>query len=257
MKNKFIGRKSEQEILQSALSSDDAEMISIIGRRRVGKTFLVDSVYGGRINFEISGIQNAEGNEQLRNFAQRIKEFFPRAVLVQTPKDWLEAFFLLIEYLKQEKQKQKLVVFLDEVPWLATHKSGFLRGLSYFWNSWAVKQNIVVVLCGSAASWMIRKILKDRGGLHNRVTKRIRLKPFNLAETEDFLLSRGISFNRYQLVQLYMAMGGIPHYLKEIKQGQSAVQNINRICFGEISKIENSLPAVYRINNKTITDKQI
>lgn len=253
MKNIFIGRKSEQEILQSALSSDEAEMISIIGRRRVGKTFLVNSVYNRRINFEISGIQNAEGNEQLRNFAQRIKEFFPKAVIVQPPKDWLEAFFLLIEYLKQEKQKQKLVVFFDEVPWLATHKSGFLRGLSYFWNSWAVKQNIVVVLCGSAASWMIRKILKDRGGLHNRVTKRIRLKPFNLAETEEFLVSRGISFNRYQLVQLYMAMGGIPHYLKEVKQGQSAVQNINRICFGEdgllLDEFQSLYPALFDHSN--------
>lgn len=242
---KIIGREKEQEILTTALKSNEAEMISIIGRRRVGKTFLVNKVYENRIDFEISGIQKAGIDEQLRVFAARLREHFPTAVMVEPPKDWLDAFFILIEYLKQKDQKEKLVVFLDEVPWLATHKSGFLRALSYFWNSWAVKQNIVVVLCGSAASWMIRKVLRDKGGLHNRVTKRIRLNPFTLFESEAYLESRNVFLNRYQLVQLYMAIGGIPHYLKEVKDGLGVVQNINEICFGENGLLNDEFLSLY------------
>ncbi len=241
----LIGRQSEKKVLENALKSAEAEMISVIGRRRVGKTFLIHNVYAGRIDFEVSGIQNAEGDEQLRNFAGSLKEFFPEVVILRPPKDWLDAFMLLIEHLKQKNKKEKLVVFLDEIPWLSTHKSGFLRGLSYFWNSWAVRQQIVVVLCGSSASWMIRKILRSHGGLHNRVTKRIRLKPFDLQETAWYLQSRNIHFDPYQLTQLYMALGGIPHYLKEIEPGQSVVQNINQICFNENGLLYDEFVSLY------------
>ena len=229
----LTGRKEEQQILKRALQSEEAEFISVIGRRRVGKTFLVRTVYADRIVFELSGLQGVSGKEQLRNFAQQLKKASNSKLSVQPPKDWLDAFFLLTEFLDHTDQKKKMVVFFDEVPWMATHKSGFLKGLSYFWNSWAVKKNIVVVICGSSASWMIQKILRNKGGLHNRVTKRIRLHPFNLAETEAFLQSKGIYFEHYQLLQLYMVMGGIPHYLKELEGGKSAAQNIDKICFGE------------------------
>lgn len=245
MNTTFIGRKAETTVLQKALVSSEAEMISIIGRRRVGKTFLVRQVYEGQIDFEISGVQNAQGTEQLRNFAVRIRDYFPESIVMQPPKDWFDAFVMLMEHLKRKKKKGKLVVFLDEVPWLATHKSGFLRGLEFFWNSWAEKQDIVVVLCGSAASWMIKKILRSKGGLHNRVTKRIRLQPFNLAETEEYLLSRNVFFDRYQLLQIYMAMGGIPHYLKEIETGKSAVQNINQICFEQDGLLHDEFLSLY------------
>ncbi|MFZ4477571.1 MAG: AAA family ATPase [Saprospiraceae bacterium] len=124
-----------------------------------------------------------------------------------------------------------MVIFFDELPWLATRRSDFLKGLSFFWNSWASQKNIVVVICGSSASWMIQKVMEHRGGLHNRLTKRIHLMPFNLCETEAFLKSLNLKFDRYQIVQLYMAMGGIPHYLNEIEGGLSAAQNIERICF--------------------------
>ena len=161
------------------------------------------------------------------------------------PKDWLEAFYLLAKFLETKKKKRKMVIFLDELPWLSTPKSGFLKGLSYFWNSWAVKQNIVVVICGSAASWMIQKVVNHTGGLHNRITKRIHLFPFTLLETEQYLFNRNIRFDRYQLIQIYMAMGGIPHYLKEIKRGESAVQNINNICFSITGLLRNEFSRLY------------
>jgi AAA+ ATPase superfamily predicted ATPase len=245
MATSFIGRQAEIKILQHALKSDESEMLSIIGRRRVGKTFLVRRIYEDEIDFEISGIQHAQGNEQLRNFYQRLLEFFPDSTVKEAPKDWLDAFFMLTAHLEKKKKKGKWVVFFDEVPWLATHKSGFLRGLSYFWNSWAVRKQVVVVLCGSAASWMINKILRNKGGLHNRVTRRIRLKPFSLLETQAYLESRSVFLDPYQLLQVYMSMGGIPHYLKEVQHGRSAAQNISRICFEEDGLLRDEFQSLY------------
>lgn len=185
MKSLLTGREKEIETLKKALVSKESEMVSVIGRRRVGKTFLIQSVYEKQIAFEISGLQYAEKRDQLRNFRQRLRVAFPQ----------LDA---------TEENGTKCVIFFDEVLWLATHKAKFLMGLSYFWNSWAVQRNVVVVICGSAASWMIRKVLRDKGGLHNRVTRRIRLNPFNLADTEAYLKARHVNMNRRQLMLLYM-----------------------------------------------------
>ena len=241
----LIGRKEEKEILLDALSSAEAEMIAVIGRRRVGKTFLVRTTYQDKIVFEVTGLQDASKKEQLENFVLQLAEASGATLPIRPPSSWLEAFALLITYLKTLERKEKPVVFLDELPWLATHKSGFLNGLSYFWNSWAVKQNIVVVVCGSAASWMIRKVVNNRGGLYNRITKRIFLEPFTLAETKMYLQSRNILFNNHQIVQLYMAMGGVPHYLKEIKGGRSATQNINQICFSKTGILKSEFLRLY------------
>lgn len=152
---------------------------------------------------------------------------------------------MLIRLLRQQKTTEKRVIFFDEVPWMATHKSGFLKGLSHFWNSWAVRNQVVVVLCGSAASWMINKVLRNKGGLHNRVTRRIRLRPFSLAETKTYLEQRSVYLDHYQLLQIYMVMGGIPHYLKELKAGRSATQNINRICFSEEGLLRDEFQSLY------------
>ncbi|HHM20874.1 MAG TPA: ATP-binding protein [Bacteroidetes bacterium] len=241
----LTGRKEEQEILEKALASEEAEMVSITGRRRVGKTFLVNTVYKGKIAFEMTGIQSASQSEQLRNFANQLRIFSASPIMVPPPKDWLDAFFMLIDFLETVDLKKKPVVFFDEVPWIATARSGFLKGLSYFWNSWAVRKKMVVVICGSAASWMIRKILLDKGGLHNRVTRRIRLHPFNLAETRDYLARKGIRPDIYQLLQLYMAVGGIPHYLKEIEGGKSATQNIDNLCFSSTGLLRDEFANLY------------
>ena len=152
----LIGRQEEQEILRKALASTEAEMVAIIGRRRVGKTYLVEQVYQDRIFFQITGLQKQSMQKQLRNFQDQLSEFAQSSLPIQLPKDWLEAFQLLRTYLKTKVGKQKIVLFFDELPWLATHKSGFLSAFGYFWNTWAVKQNLVLVICGSAASWMIK-----------------------------------------------------------------------------------------------------
>ena len=161
----------------------------------------------------------------------QLAKYFPKFSVSNKPTSWLEAFFILSQAIEKEGFREKKAVFFDELPWLGTKRSDFLKGLSWFWNSWATKQAIVVVICGSAASWMIGKIINDRGGLHNRVTKLVYLYPFTLGETEKFLLTRQIKLNRYQIVQIYMTMGGIPMYLDQLKTGLSAVQNIQNVCF--------------------------
>ncbi len=245
MKNTFTGRDKEIEVLQKALQSNEAEMVSVIGRRRIGKTFLIKHVYKDNIVFELTGTRNAPMNEQLQNFMFSLQLVTGNSIIGKPPGNWMEAFFILINYLKDRSSDQKPVIFLDELPWLSTHRSGFLRGLSFFWNSWAVNQNIVVVICGSAASWMIQKVVNDKGGLHNRITKRIFLQPFTLSETEEYLQSRNITLNRYHLIQLYMAMGGIPHYLKEIEKGKSATQIIEATCFSNTGLLKDEFSNLY------------
>ena len=245
MLSPLVGRTEEKKNLTEALHSTKPEMISLIGRRRVGKTFLVRSVYGEKIDFEITGIQYASRQEQLQNFTIKLSEYFPRDIPISPPKNWIEAFHFLSKLLEKKKKKGKLIVFLDELPWLSTHKSGFLKGLSFFWNSWAINQSIVVVICGSAASWMIRKVVHHKGGLHNRITRRIALKPFSLSETEAFLQSKNLNFDRYQILHLYMALGGVPLYLDEVKGGMSAAQNINNICFRDSGLLVDEFPKLY------------
>jgi uncharacterized protein len=243
--NEFIGREQEKATLQKALQSNESEMIAVIGRRRVGKTFLIRTVFEPHIRFELTGQQNATLKRQLNNFAFQMGEFFGENAPDKTPNDWQEAFQQLIICLKKLPLQEKTVLFFDELPWLSMRKSGFLEGLDFFWNSWAVKKNIVVVICGSAASWMIRKVVYHKGGLHNRITKQIHLQPFNLYETEQFIKSKNVQLDRYQILQIYMAMGGIPHYLKELENGKSAVQNIERLCFLNTGLLSDEFQKLY------------
>jgi uncharacterized protein len=245
MATPIIGRKKEILVLEEALSSNEAEMVAVLGRRRIGKTFLVSTTYQKRIVFELSGAQGATVPQQLKNFRDELADFYGTKLPIEIPNDWLDAFQQLKQYLKSLDSDEKKVIFFDEVPWLSGHKSGFLEALGYFWNSWASRQNLVVVICGSAASWMIRRIVHDKGGLHNRITKRINLQPFTLLETELYLQSKDIYYDRFQVVQLYMALGGVPQYLKAIKSGRSAAQNIDAICFSEGSLLQDEFSKLY------------
>ena len=233
----IIGRIEEQNVLQSALKSPDPEFIAVYGRRRVGKTFLVSNFFKNHIRFEITGIHNADKREQLENFSIALGKAVGLGIRPQQPSSWFEAFRQLEQYLSSlpsGKKGNKKVVFIDELPWLNTPKSGFLSALEHFWNSWGAKQkDFILIVCGSAASWMIQNVVKSKGGLHNRITRRIRLLPFTLRETELFLKSRGIKLTGFQITELYMAIGGIPHYLKQVEKGLSANQIIDRLCFSK------------------------
>lgn len=227
----MVGRQTEIEILKKGFESSKPELIAVLGRRRVGKTYLVRTVFEGKIDFEIVGLKDGSKEQQLRNFGYSLK-FAKKSDTLTVAIDWLEAFYQLTEYLESlGEPDRKKVVFIDELPWIATAKSDFLTGFGYFWNSYVSKKNVLVIICGSATAWMINKIINNKGSLHNRVTRRIHLFPFTLTETEAYFQSRNITFDRYQLLLLYMAMGGIPHYLDMVERGKSAVQNIDDICF--------------------------
>lgn len=243
----IIGREEEKKILTAALQSRDAELIAVYGRRRIGKTFLIRNHYHKYIVFELTGIHEASMKDQLRNFSLALQESMGIPVAPAPPDNWIKAFRQLSDHLKTKEGKEPIVVLFDELPWLCTPKSGFLQAFGHWWNTWASRNRFVkVVICGSAASWIIRNIINDRGGLHNRVTQRIRLLPFTLAETERFLLHHGVKLDRYQVLQLYMGMGGIPQYLKQVQKGESASQIIDKLCFTKNGMLKTEFDDLYQ-----------
>lgn len=242
----IIGREAEKTILNERYNSQKSEFIAITGRRRVGKTYLVNAHFEKVTSFHFSGVLNATLKQQLQGFHFQYSQFFKSKNSENIPSNWMEAFIRLSQQLDRSRKKSKRVIFIDELPWLDTHKSSFLGALEWFWNSWAINNNVLLIVCGSATSWMINKIVNNKGGLHNRLTKRIHLLPFTLKETTDFLQHKKINLSNYQVTQLYMAMGGIPHYLNEIKPGESAMQTIDRVCFQKEGLLFNEFDNLYR-----------
>lgn len=226
----FVGRKNELAILRQAKDSEKSEFIAVYGRRRVGKTFLVREAFNQDFTFYMTGVSHANLHQQLENFNRALRKYAPDDEH-KIPENWFSAFEQL-EKLSTRKQTPRKVIFLDELPWLDTAQSGFLQALDYFWNSFAsARKDIILIVCGSAASWMINALIHNKGGLHNRITHRIRLEPFSLGECEEYFKMRAGAYTKYQLVQFYMVMGGIPFYMDHINTSMSAAQNINRLCF--------------------------
>jgi uncharacterized protein len=241
----MIGRDEEIQALNNLLDSKEAELVSVLGRRRVGKTYLIREVYKKNIVFEFVGIQNGTKQEQLQAFTFSLQQYFGKTAVPKKLTSWLKAFQQLIEILTDHKSKQKQVIFIDELPWIAGIKPEFLKAFGFFWNSWASKNNIVVAICGSAASWMIKQVINNKGGLHNRVTKQIYLQPFTCSETKAYLLQRKLKFTDEQITEIYMTLGGIPFYLKQIEKGNSVAQVINKICFETKAPLKNEFNNLY------------
>jgi AAA+ ATPase superfamily predicted ATPase len=261
---RIINREHEQEILKKRLSSNMAEFIAVYGRRRVGKTYLINNFFQKKgIYFEVTGLNLLEESEeaidskktdtnmkrQLEIFTKKISDTFYYGAALVAPVNWVNAFEMLKKAIIDNKIKKKLILFLDEIPWLAGKRTDFIAGIDRFWNTWASRQkNIKLIISGSAASWVINNIVDSKGGLHNRVTQTIRLLPFTLAETKRYLRYNGIKLNNKQITDIYMVTGGIPFYLNAIDNGLSAAQNINKMCFskdgvlvGEFNKLFKSL----------------
>ncbi len=232
----MIGRQEEVRILQEKYAGTEAEFIAIYGRRRVGKTYLVDETFKGQITFRHTGLSPAEFRgknlmkAQLDHFYQSLQ--LCGAAPDHRPKDWLEAFFMLEMWLQARSELGRQLIFLDELPWMDTPKSGFLTGLEAFWNGWACyHHNVMLIVCGSASSWILDRLINNHGGLYGRVTYQIKLSPFSLQECEEFLLSKNVRYSRYDIVQSYMLLGGIPYYLGYLKGELSLAQNIDRLFF--------------------------
>jgi len=232
----IIGRKQEQQELLEAFSSKNAEFVVVYGRRRVGKTFLIEEFFKKQkcTYFNVIGVQEGLLKEQLEEFAKAIGKTFYKGASIAASSTWMHAFEELTKAIEGLPKNNKVVLFFDELPWMVTRRSRMLQALDYYWNRhWSKYQNLKLVVCGSSASWIIKNIIHHRGGLHNRYTRSILLKPFSLFETKAFLQNKEIKLNDRQILQLYMVLGGIPHYLAQVKRGLSAAQNINYLCFRE------------------------
>lgn len=248
MTNKIIGREKEIALLDKAMTSERAEFLAIYGRRRVGKTFLIYEHLKDEIVFSVSGVFERPMKVQLGNFFSEYIRYTDGKQQTTPPKNWSEAFSYLTDYLYKlgTASSQKVVVFIDEMPWLDTPRSGFVSALEYFWNQHGSKMNhLVLIACGSTASWMKKKLLKSKQGLYNRITRRIQLEPFNLKQTATFCQEKRLKFSQYQIVQLYMVMGGIPFYLNELSNGKSVAQLVNEICFSKTGLLADEYEQLY------------
>lgn len=231
----LIGRRPEIALLNDFFNSDRAEFLAIYGRRRIGKTFLIKQTFATRdcVFFSVTGMKDGTKETQLNLFIKEIGRTFYQGVEIKEQTDWVSAFDVLSDAIEKIVPKnKKIILFFDEFPWMATHKSGLLQALEHRWNhSWSNDQRIKLIICGSSASWIINKIINNKGGLHNRITRKIHLKPFTLSEASDFLEKLNVHLNQKQITELYMTTGGVPYYLLPVEKNKSSTQLIDQLAF--------------------------
>jgi AAA+ ATPase superfamily predicted ATPase len=241
---KIIGRTREKKLLEEYRRSKVPEFVAVYGRRRVGKTFLINEFYGEDFAFSVTALSNEGKAAQLRNFHAALQKYGDAG---PAPQNWYDAFERLIALLERVRRPGKKIVFFDELPWFDTRKAGFVSALEHFWNGWAASRpDILLIACGSATSWMIRKLIRNTGGLHNRVTRRMRISPFTLGETEKFLLYKDILWERHEIALAYMVFGGIPFYLNQFERGLSLAQNVDLLCFSQDAPMRDEFDILFR-----------
>ena len=228
----IIGREKEKAELLKCMDSDKSEFVVVYGRRRIGKTHLVNCVLGNHFFFNYTGVQNITKQQQLSLFSKSLSRQFPEHADSSNVKTWFDAFDELAKVIEKSEITEKKVIFIDEMPWIDNAKSGFVSALEYFWNGWAaLRKDIVLIACGSATSWIVDKLLHNKGGLFNRTTRHIYLRPFTLFEVEKFLDYYNFGWDRYQIAQCYMILGGVPFYLTLLDSSMSLAQNIDMLFF--------------------------
>jgi len=241
---KLIGRQTELQALKRSIESDKAEFIAVYGRRRIGKTYLIKNALRDRFDFYTTGIYNGTKSEQLRFFNKQLCECSGMAYPMVS--NWFDAFDQLKQYLSGLK-RDRMIVFIDELPWMDTPRSGFLKAFEVFWNGWGSDcSRLKLIICGSATTWVMSKLFGARGGLYNRVTARIKLLPFSLRECREFLRYKGVAWSNYQIAEAYMIFGGIPFYLEMIRSGQSLSQAVDELVFSENGALRGEFPFLFR-----------
>ena len=246
----MIGRKKEIAELNNLYASQKAELVAIYGRRRIGKTYLVDETFKGRITFRHAGLSPVEENKSGMLKVQ-LEHFYYSLLLhgmkkCKKPESWLEAFYMFEKFLEEIDDGSRQLIFLDELPWLDTPRSGFMTAFEGFWNTWGChRDNLMVVVCGSANSWVLDKLINNHGGLYNRVTYEIKLAPFTLNECEKFFENKNIRLSKYDIAQSYMILGGIPYYMGYFQSGKSLAQNIDTLFFSKQGKLKDEYDRLF------------
>ncbi|MDR0843169.1 MAG: ATP-binding protein, partial [Acidobacteriota bacterium] len=250
----IIGRAAEIRELLEYRDSGKPEFVVVYGRRRVGKTFLIRKAFEDNFDFHFTGIAHSSTSETLAEFGKALRRHGDTGE--SAPLDWFEAFDRLRDLIEALRGAGRKIIFLDELPWMAAHKSGFIRALEHFWNGWAsTRDDILLVVCGSATTWIADNILKNHGGLYGRVTQQLYLRPFTLAECEAYYRAAGLIMSRYQIVESYMIFGGIPYYLSLMRKGSFSA-NVDRLCFAPngplVNEHENLYASVFQNAGKYI-----
>lgn len=243
--NRIVGREHEQQIIMNSFNSDKAELIAVYGRRRVGKTYLIRRMFNDNFAFSFTGMYEVTRAVNLEQFRICLEKFSHRSVAKL--KDWFCAFDALRQYLGTLEQK-RIVVFLDELPWMDTPKSNFIAAFSYFWNSWgATVDSLKLIICGSATTWMLSNIIGDKGGMYGRVSRPVYLAPFSLGETELFMREiKGMELSRRQVLDIYMSLGGIPYYLDMIEKGMPLDKCIDNLFFTQGAPLKTEFDFLFR-----------
>ncbi|MBO7652639.1 MAG: AAA family ATPase [Bacteroidales bacterium] len=246
----IIGRKAEIEELNTLYHSKKAEFVAVYGRRRVGKTYLIKELFRDKMAFYHTGMSpiDSAGNnllqDQLKSFHNSLLRYGMEDE--KQPETWLDAFFLPEKLLENKDDGSRQVVFIDELPWMDTPRSGFLSAFEHFWNGWGSgRNNLMLIVCGSAASWIENNLINNHGGLYDRLTYEIKISPFNLGECEEFFKAANIKLSRYDIVQAYMAVGGIPYYLGFFRKGLSLGQNIDQLFFSKTAKLKKEFERLF------------
>lgn len=237
----MVGRKEEIKTLDEVMGRKEGQLVAVYGRRRIGKTYLIRQYFGNRFTFYHTGEANVGFRDQLLGFRDSLKDY---GHACPVPHNWREAFRELRTLIESSSESKK-VVFIDEMPWMDTPRSKFLSALEHFWNAWgSSRDDLVMIVCGSASSWIVNNILKNRGGLHNRITDEIHLKPFTLAECEEFTRERGLAMSRQEICSLYMVFGGVAYYWGFLRKGESVAQSVDRLLFAENGKLRGEFDAM-------------
>lgn len=239
----LIGRKKEINLLHEIQNDDSSHFLAIYGRRRVGKTFLIREAFDYRFAFQHAGLSEGGMKGQIFAFVSSLKD--AGYEVKKQPKNWLEAFEYLKDLIRKSSEKKK-IIFIDELSWMDTPKCDLMVALENFWNGFAsARKDIVLIVCASATSWMLSKVVHNKGGLYNRLTEQIHLRTFCLGECEEYVKNSGLAFNRNQILQYYMIFGGVPYYWGFLKKGLSLSQNIDRILFEKDAPLRDEFKYLY------------
>ena len=239
----LIGRKKEINLLHEIQNDDSSHFLAIYGRRRVGKTFLIREAFDYRFAFQHAGLSDSGMKGQIFAFVSSLKD--AGYEVKKQPKNWLEAFEYLKDLIRKSSEKKK-IIFIDELSWMDTPKCDLMVALENFWNGFAsARKDIVLIVCASATSWMLSKVVHNKGGLYNRLTEQIHLRTFCLGECEEYVKNSGLAFNRNQILQYYMIFGGVPYYWGFLKKGLSLSQNIDRILFEKDAPLRDEFKYLY------------
>ena len=248
----IVGRKTEIEELEKLYSSDRPEFVALYGRRRVGKTYLIKQVFKDRLTFQHTGVSPVDSLDDKNRLRTQLESFYYSLLNYglegfNPPKTWMEAFFMLSQLLKKLDKGQRMIIFIDELPWMDTPRSRFLSAFENFWNGWCSDHdNIMLIVCGSATSWMLRNLSRSKGGLYGRLTCEIKLSPFTLKECEEYFENENIELSRYDIMQSYMVFGGIPYYLSYFRKGYSFEQNADMILFGDKPRLKDEFNRLFK-----------